>query len=101
MRAAVVASGPRSDGALTDVIGVDTLQAIQDAFAQAFGLPTVIVDTVGRNVTEITHRVAFCEDLTRPTTGGTRCAACDADAMRRAESRRTPSIGMRTPPRPR
>jgi ligand-binding sensor protein/GAF domain-containing protein len=92
MRAAVVASGPRSDGALTDVIGVDTLQAIQDAFAQAFGLPTVIVDTVGRNVTEITHRVAFCEDLTRPTTGGTRCAACDADAMRRAESTGQPAI---------
>ena len=92
MRGAAVASGPRSDGALTDVIGVDTLQAIQDAFAQAFGLPTVIVDTVGRNVTEITHRVAFCEDLTRPTTGGTRCAACDADAMRRAESTGQPAI---------
>jgi GAF domain-containing protein/ligand-binding sensor protein len=92
MRGPVGASLPRSDGVLTDVIGVDTLQAIQDAFARAFGLPTVIVDTTGRNVTEITHRVAFCEDLTRPTPGGTRCSACDADAMRRAESTGQPAI---------
>lgn len=92
MRGPVVASGLRSDGALTDVIGVDTLQAIQDAFARAFGIPTVIVDTTGRNVTEITNRVAFCEDLTRPTPGGNRCSACDADAMRRAESSGRPAI---------
>jgi GAF domain-containing protein/ligand-binding sensor protein len=84
---------PRSSGwTLTEAIGLETLQAIQDAFALAFGIPTVIVDRRGRNVTEITHRVAFCEDLTRPSRGGPRCTACDADAMRRAESTRQPAV---------
>src|ERR1700745_4113281 len=92
MRGPVVASGPHSSGALTDAVGVDTPQAVQDAFSRAFGLPPVIVDTAGRNITEITHRLAFCEDLTRPTPGGRRCSACDADAMRRAESTGHPAI---------
>ena len=32
---------------LTDLISVETLQSIQDTFARAFGLPTVIIDTTG------------------------------------------------------
>jgi len=66
--------------ALVDLLGRDTLQSIQDAFARAFGLPTVIVDHEARNVTEITHRVAFCEDLTRPSSLGGRCLECDLEA---------------------
>jgi ligand-binding sensor protein len=49
---------------LTDLISVDTLQSIEDTFARAFGLPTVILDSEGRDATTITHRVTFCEDLT-------------------------------------
>jgi ligand-binding sensor protein/GAF domain-containing protein len=71
--------------ALVDLLGRETLQSIQDAFARAFGLPTVIVDHEARNVTEITHRVAFCEDLTRPSSLGGRCLECDLAAMLRAE----------------
>ena len=56
----VAAPSLRRAWSLSDVIGVATLQQIQDAFARAFGLPTVILDSAGSNVTEITHRVAFC-----------------------------------------
>ncbi len=78
---------------LTDLIGVETLQSIQDTFAQAFGLPTVIVDTNGVNATTITHRVTFCEDLTRRSKlAGSRCADCDSCAMRDAARTSRPAI---------
>ncbi|MSX11569.1 MAG: hypothetical protein F2811_03430, partial [Actinobacteria bacterium] len=49
---------------LAALIGVPTLQAIQDTFATVFGLPTSIVNADGTPVTAITNRVPFCEDLT-------------------------------------
>lgn len=78
---------------LTDLIDVQTLQSIQDTFATVFGLPTVIVDPDGRNLTEITQRLPFCEDLTRTTElGGARCADCDLKAMRTAAATGRPCI---------
>lgn len=78
---------------LTDLIGVETLQSIQDTFARAFGLPTVITDTEGRNATEITHRVTLCEDLTRTSAvAGPRCTECDRCAMREAAETSRPSV---------
>lgn len=78
---------------LTDLIGVETLQSIQDTFARAFGLPTVIIDTEGVNATAITHRVTLCEDLTRTSpVAGPRCADCDRCAMREAAETSGPSI---------
>ncbi len=88
----------RSDGLngrwkLTDLIDVRTLQSIQDTFARAFGLPTVIVNPDGTNATDITHRVTFCEDLTRLSSlGGPRCTECDLGAMRRAQRSGEPAI---------
>jgi hypothetical protein len=49
---------------LTDLISVDTLRSIQDTSRERSGLPTVILDSEGRDATTITHRVTFCEDLT-------------------------------------
>ena len=43
---------------LVELIGQANLQAIQDAFAIAFDIPTVVLDHDGYNVSEITHRVA-------------------------------------------
>ncbi len=78
---------------LTDLISRDALQSIQDTFARAFGLPTVIVDTTGADATTITNRVAFCEDLTRGTAeGGARCDACELCAMRDASDVSKPVI---------
>lgn len=78
---------------LTDLISVATLQSIQDTFARAFGLPTVIIDTNGANATTITHRVTLCEDLTRTSTvAGPRCAECDLCGMREAAGSSAPAI---------
>lgn len=78
---------------LTDLIDLTVLQSIQDTFAKVFGLPTVIIDPSGRNVTNITHRVSFCEDLNRRSElAGARCAECDACAMQRAAETNHPAI---------
>jgi ligand-binding sensor protein/sugar diacid utilization regulator/putative methionine-R-sulfoxide reductase with GAF domain len=78
---------------LTDLISVETLQSIQDAFARVFALPTVIVDTNGVDATAITHRLPFCEDLTRTSPiAGPRCAGCDRSAMREAADTSRPAI---------
>jgi ligand-binding sensor protein/GAF domain-containing protein len=78
---------------LADLIDVGTLQSIQDTFARVFGLPTGIFDPDGTPVTEITNRVAFCEDLTRTSgIGGPRCAACDLHAIKESGETGEPSI---------
>jgi ligand-binding sensor protein len=78
---------------LTDLIEVSALQSIQDTFARVFGLPTVIVDPTGRNLTNITHRLSFCEDLTRTSpVAGPRCMSCDLCAMREAADTGRPAI---------
>jgi ligand-binding sensor protein/sugar diacid utilization regulator/GAF domain-containing protein len=85
--------GANGDWRLTDLIDVSTLQSIQDTFARAFGIPTVIVDPAGVNATEITHRLGFCEDLTRTSaSGGARCRECDLKAMRQAAESGRPKI---------
>jgi ligand-binding sensor protein/sugar diacid utilization regulator/putative methionine-R-sulfoxide reductase with GAF domain len=84
---------PESTWRLTDLIDVATLQSIQDTFARAFGIPTVIVDPAGTNATEITHRLSFCEDFTRASViGGPRCHACDLYAMEEAGATGQPKI---------
>jgi ligand-binding sensor protein/sugar diacid utilization regulator len=78
---------------LTDLISVETLQSIQDTFARAFGLPTVIIDLSGRDATAITHRLTFCEDLTRTSAvAGPRCKECDLCGMREAADMSRPAI---------
>lgn len=78
---------------LTDLIDVTVLQSIQDTFAKVFGLPTVIIDSGGRNVTNITHRVGFCEDLTRTSqVAGSRCMDCDLRAMGQAAETNRPAV---------
>ena len=70
-----------------------TGRSIQDTFARAFGLPTVVVDPDGEPATRFTHRLGFCEDLTRSTSlGGARCARCQATARADARANSAPSI---------
>ena len=92
-KTATVAEESPDGWRLTDLIDLKTLQSIQDTFARAFGLPTVIVHPDGSNVTEITHRLRFCEDLTRTSpVGGPRCLECDLFAMGKAAGTSRPAI---------
>lgn len=77
---------------LVELIGQQNLQAIQDSFAVAFDIPTVVLDHEGHNVNEITHRVAFCEDLSRPSRAGTKCLSCDRAGMRLSALTHRPTI---------
>ncbi|GAA0076710.1 PocR ligand-binding domain-containing protein [Clostridium sp. CTA-5] len=62
---------------LTDVINVDTLQKILDAFSDTTGISTVAVDLDGP-VTKMTKPSRFCMNLTRGTSEGLkRCNECD------------------------
>jgi ligand-binding sensor protein len=81
----------QSPTTLVELIGRETLQTIQDAFATAFDIPTVILDHEGQNVNEITFRVKFCEDLTRQSTASARCLTCDVAAMRTSEVTHRPT----------
>jgi len=81
----------QSPTTLVELIGRETLQTIQDAFATAFDIPTVILDHEGRNVNEITFRVKFCEDLTRRSIASDRCLTCDVAAMRASEVTHRPT----------
>ena len=81
-----------SSRTLVELIGQGSLQAIQDAFAIAFDIPTVVLDHQGYNVNEITHRVAFCEDLTRPSRAGHQCLNCDRAGMRLSAASHRPTI---------
>ena len=86
-------SGVLTEPTLAELIGVPTLQAIQDTFAQVFGLPTSIVNADGSPVTAITNRVALCEDLTKGSAlGCARCDECDHSAFAEAERSAAPAV---------
>ncbi len=62
---------------LTDVISVETLQKIQDAFAKATGMAALTVDLDGP-VTQLSNGTDFCMKYTRGSKVGLdRCNKCD------------------------
>lgn len=63
---------------LTDLIGVETLQKIQNAFSQVTGMAALTTDSKGTAVTEGTLFSEFCGKYARSTEEGKRrCEACD------------------------
>lgn len=72
---------------LLDVIDRQTLQTLQDAFANATGMAALATDQTG-SVTRLSNPTEFCMDLTRPShIGCERCEKCDLQGG--AESSRT------------
>ncbi len=63
------------DVQLTDILGLDMLQELQDAFSDAFALPMIIFDVRGRLITRLSNPTGFCR-LVRSTPGGSR--RCEA-----------------------
>ena len=63
---------------ITDLIGVDVLQKIQDAFSNMVGMAAVITDENGQPVTKPTNYSEYCWKYTRQTKRGkARCEQCD------------------------
>lgn len=77
---------------LLDVIDRDTLQSLQDAFANATGMAALATDSTGA-VTRLSNPTDFCMNLTRKSSiGCERCNKCDLQGG--SESSRTgrPSV---------
>ena len=63
---------------LVDLIDVDTLQRVQDAFSAAAGVAAIITDENGEPVTKGSNFTQFCMEHTRCSKlGKKRCEECD------------------------
>ncbi|MBP3205452.1 MAG: PocR ligand-binding domain-containing protein [Lachnospiraceae bacterium] len=63
---------------LTDLMPVDVLQRIQDAFSNMAGMAALTTDAKGKAVTQGSNFTEYCMELIRKsTTGCRRCEECD------------------------
>ena len=63
---------------ITDLLDVDVLQKVQDAFSQMTGISSLTADRNGVAVTAGTNFSDFCGKYTRKSeVGGSRCELCD------------------------
>ena len=77
---------------LLDVIDRDTLQALQDAFAEAMGMAALTTDDTGA-VTELSNPTDFCMNLTRKSREGCeRCNRCDLQGGAESSQTGRPSV---------
>lgn len=77
---------------LLDVIDRDTLQALQDAFADATGMAALATDDTG-SVTQLSNPTDFCMNLTRKSRiGCERCNKCDLQGGAEANRTGRPSV---------
>lgn len=77
---------------LLDVIDIQTLQSLQDAFAAATGMCVVAEDKNGA-VTRMSGSSEFCVDLTRKSSVGCeRCKKSDRQGSKEAVGGRKPSV---------
>ena len=73
---------------LTDLVDVDTLQRIQDAFSRMTGIAAITTDADGTAVTKESNFSEFCFRYTRKSElGCSKCAQCGRDGAERALKR--------------
>jgi signal transduction histidine kinase/CheY-like chemotaxis protein len=66
--------------ALAELVDVDKLQRLQDAFASATGVASIITDTRGLPITRASNFSSFCNDVVRGTAKGlANCMRSDAE----------------------
>ena len=71
--------------ALTDLIAVETLQKLQDAFSSMTGMASLTTDKYGVAVTRGSNFSSFCMDHTRQSAlGRQRCEQCDKSGAEQA-----------------
>lgn len=77
---------------LLDVIDRNTLQALQDAFANATGMAALATDATGA-VTRLSNPTDFCMNLTRKSSiGCERCNKCDLQGGTESSRTGRPSV---------
>ncbi len=80
------------DLALTDLIGLATLQNLQDAFADAFNMPSIIYGPDGAPLTKPSRFTDFCTLVRSTEQGAADCEAFDAELMRALRENRSSQI---------
>ena len=78
---------------LTDLIDLDTLQRIQDAFSKMTGVASIITDADGKPVSNGTDFCDFCWKYTRSSElGASRCQECAKRGVQLAFDKGTPQF---------
>lgn len=83
--------GLNSSVQLTDLIDLDELQAIQDAFANATGVASIITMPDGTPITEPSNFSTLCKDIIRKTDKGL-CNCMKSDAILGSYNPKGPTI---------
>lgn len=60
---------------LTDLINIDEIQKLQDAFSQATGVASIIVDPIGRPITKHSNFCKLCKIIRKTEIGYKNCTA--------------------------
>lgn len=77
---------------LTDILDVDALQRIQDAFAKATGM-AALADDLDHEVTRLSNPTEFCMTLARGSEKGhKRCSECNLRGGRDAAHTKKPAV---------
>jgi signal transduction histidine kinase/HAMP domain-containing protein/ActR/RegA family two-component response regulator len=76
---------------LTDLIDLDDLQMIQDAFANANGVASIITDTQGTPITRQSNFCRVCELIRQTDLGRQRCQLSDKQLGERARETMQPA----------
>jgi len=77
---------------LTDVIELNILQKIQDAFASSFDMPSIIYDTKGNPITQPSCFTEFCKFVRSTEKGNENCKSFDAKLIKELSQTTEPII---------
>ena len=70
-------SAPPAEFTLLDLVSMEELQRVQDAFAHATGVASIIVDTEGRSLTQPSNFSPVCRLVQTTAEGRERCNLSD------------------------
>ncbi|MCK4764526.1 MAG: PAS domain S-box protein [Candidatus Aminicenantes bacterium] len=77
---------------LPDIVGIDMLQTLQDAFADSYGVPTGIYGVDGKAITKPSRDTRFCELVHSTPAGRAACEAFDKEVTRELGKKKSPVI---------
>ena len=80
------------DLSLNDILGKDMLQRLQDAFSEAFDMPSIIYGLDGSPFTRPSCFTSFCELVRGTEKGSADCKAFNGELMRTLQKAKTPQI---------
>ena len=77
---------------LTDLVSLETLQKIQDGFAESYNIPSIIYGPDGSPITEPSCFTEFCKFVRSTDKGNKNCEKFDAELMKILSKDRQPYI---------